>query len=204
MNKKNLTITVVVTTALLGASHVALAIPMVTSITAQVASITGDQLPSSIGVNDTVTFRYEYDDEGTEMHSYYPDGSVHTIPISTDPNVTSLSDAVVTYSNNLLATFSEFTGSNGYPFDMNSASTWSVNRYFVSWIYPSVHVYMGYDVAAGLTNGLQGHFTLWSSDQQVTTVFFDVSELSTIAANQVPEPETFGIFLAGLGLLVSW
>ena len=79
-----------------------------TLITGKVVDISGIQIPVNIELDDVVTFRYLYDDAGTEAHNYHLDGTSTISFLSDNPNLTALSDAEVTYSNNLLATFSEF------------------------------------------------------------------------------------------------
>ena len=175
-----------------------------TAITARVSSIEGVQRPVNLSVNDIVTFSYLFDPSGRQANAYNPDGTVaFTIPISTYPFMTALSDAVVTYSENLTNTFDEFLGYSGYSetldmvyFDPTSCAC----RFFQSKLPPSVIITHGYDVVSGPSPVFdEGFIQLWSAGQQsVTTIRLDWLSVTDSQVATVPEPSTYALIAAGL------
>jgi len=172
-----------------------------TSISGKVYSINGTQLPTNLRVDDLVSFRYEYDDAGTEAHNYYLDGRIETVPLALYPNLLALSDANVTLSANLLEAIGEFQGTSGYQ-ELNSNWVWTESsgaRIFNSWLSPSTNIYMGYMPAEGLSNFVEGRLLFWVTGQQsVTTMFVDWTEVTTSNSRTIPEPATLGLLGAAL------
>ena len=178
-----------------------------TAITARVSSIEGVQRPVNLAVNDIVTFRYQFDPNGLETNAYNSDGTIaYTIPISTYPFMTSLSDAVVTYSSNLTNTFHEFLGYSGYSetsaFVYTDPSSCAC-RFFRSRVPPSVSISQGYDVVSGPSPFFdEGLINLWSAGQQsVTTIRLDWLSVTDSQVATVPEPSAYALLAAGLSVL---
>lgn len=193
--------------ALLGSA--ASAAPVVTNISANVVDISGNQLPVNLRLGDTVTFNYQYDNSGNLAHNYYLDGRVESVPISTYPHLMYLSDASVTFSQNILDTMSEYHGTSGYQ-TFNSNWAWTENsgsQFMNSWISPATNIHLGYSLSNPLSPFWEGRMTLWGLDPITNvniwgaTIRFDFTEVSTLPAAPVPEPETYVMMLAGLGLL---
>jgi hypothetical protein len=195
--------------AMLLASGVSQAKEVVTLISADIVSVTGSQLPINLKVGDSVSLRYEYNDAGTVAHNYYLDGRVIEVPLALYPHMLSLSDANATFGDNLLTTFEEFHGTNGYQL-FNSNWAWTElngSQHFGSRISPNASINVGYMPAVGLSPFTEGFITVWGYNELThsnfvgATMELDFTQVSTIVAAPIPEPETYAMLLAGLGLL---
>ena len=167
--------------------------PVKTTINARIDRITGDQLPTTLLVGDIVTFVYSYDNESTTAHYYDFNGNeIDTVEMATYPQMTNfLSDANVTYSDNLLQAFSEYNGHTGYneTYDFVYMRDDGAVLVFQS-LLQHVSVYQGSDGGSISNDG--GHIILWTGTPTVTTVYIDWINVSTV---ETPEPTINSILL---------
>ncbi len=160
-----------------------------------------------LNIGDAVSIYAVYDDSSTEMHEYDNNGLTDTFDLSTYPNAVFLSDAILSFSDNLNDFIENTNGfSQGY-------TSWS-------WVYKStptgrlnvlarlstVSVTLSSDGPSnGLINNEEANCGIsgYLSDGRYNPIFFSslTYSVAPYSSDQQPIPEPTTMLLFGLGFL---
>jgi hypothetical protein len=168
------------------------------TIRGTITGITGSQLPTGIFLGDSIDIKYRYETGGSFYTINYLDGRsnpVELVYLTPGDSALWYGDTKGSFSANLIATFSEFTGNNGYVHNSNLVADFPYNRRrFYDTIYPSIKTYLEFDTtnpSSFVYSG--GLISMWQEGQTGVTKL-DYS--FTVESAVIPLPSTIGLLVS--------